>query len=107
MYVIDFLESGLTVNSVGYIVTLKHFRRHVCRVQQSTEHIILSYSTPSILTRFGVLWNHFFPLLKSDIKGVHFTMDNELKDANKQSQIKERPSVFFIDGMNQSIGRKV
>ena len=40
---------------------------------------------------------HFFPHLKRDLKGTHFTSDDEVKQA-VTSWIKQRTE-FFIDGM--------
>jgi transposase len=40
---------------------------------------------------------HFFPHLKRDLKGTHFTSDDELKQA-VMPQIKQRTPEFFIDG---------
>ena len=41
---------------------------------------------------------HFFPLLKRDLKGTHFTSVDEVKQA-VMSWIKQRTPEFFIDGM--------
>ena len=41
---------------------------------------------------------HFFPHLKRDLKGTHFTKDDEVKQA-MTSWIKQRTPEFFIDGM--------
>jgi transposase len=41
---------------------------------------------------------HFFPYLKRDLKGTHFTSDDEVKQA-VTSWIKQRTTEFFIDGM--------
>jgi transposase len=41
---------------------------------------------------------HFFPHLKRDLKGIHFTSDNEVKQA-VASWIKQRTPEFFTDGM--------
>jgi histone-lysine N-methyltransferase SETMAR len=40
---------------------------------------------------------HFFPHLKRDLKGTHFTSDDEVKQA--VTWIKQRTPEFFIDGM--------
>jgi len=45
---------------------------------------------------------HFFPHLKRDLKGTHFTSDDEVKQA-VTSWIKQRTSEFFIDGMPKLI----
>ena len=41
---------------------------------------------------------HFFPHLKRDLKGTHFTSDDEVKQA-VISWIKQRTPEFFIDGL--------
>jgi hypothetical protein len=41
---------------------------------------------------------HFFPHLKRDLKGTHFTSDDEVKQA-VTSWIKQRTPEFFIDSM--------
>jgi transposase len=43
---------------------------------------------------------HFFPHLKRDLKGTHFTSDDEVKQA-VTSWIKQRTPEFFIDGMRK------
>jgi hypothetical protein len=47
---------------------------------------------------------HFFPHPKRDLKGIHFTSDNEVKQA-VTSWIKERTPEFFIDGMHKLVLR--
>jgi len=47
---------------------------------------------------------HFFPHLKSDLKGTHFTSDDEVKQA-VMSWIKQRTPEFFIDGMRKLVLR--
>jgi hypothetical protein len=47
---------------------------------------------------------HFFPDLKRDLKGTHFTSDEEVKEAVK-SWIKERPATYFSDGMKKLVTR--
>jgi len=42
--------------------------------------------------------SHFFPHLKRDLKGTHFTSDDEVKQA-VISWIKQRTPEFFIDGL--------
>jgi len=44
---------------------------------------------------------HFFPHLKRDLKGTHFTSDDEVKQA-VTSWIKQRTE-FFIDGMRKLV----
>jgi hypothetical protein len=41
---------------------------------------------------------HFFPHLKRDLNGTHFTSDDEVKQA-VTSWIKQRTPEFFIYGM--------
>jgi len=41
---------------------------------------------------------HFFPHLKRDLKGTHFTSDDEVKQA-VTSWIKQITPEFFTDGM--------
>jgi len=45
---------------------------------------------------------HFFPRLKRDLKGTHFTSDDEVKQA-VTSWIKQRTPEFFIDGMRKFV----
>jgi len=45
---------------------------------------------------------HFFPHLKRDLKGTHFTSDDEVKQA-VTSCIKQRTPEFFIDGMRKLV----
>jgi len=47
---------------------------------------------------------HSFPHLKRDLKGTHFTSDNEVKQA-VASWIKQRTPEFFIDGMRKLVLR--
>jgi transposase len=47
---------------------------------------------------------HFFPHLKRDLKGTHFTSDDEVKQA-VTSCIKQRTPEFFIDGMRKLVLR--
>jgi transposase len=47
---------------------------------------------------------HFFPQLKRDLKGTHFTSDDEVKQA-VTSWIKQRTPEFFIDGMHKLVLR--
>jgi len=46
----------------------------------------------------------FFPHLKRDLKGTHFTSDDEVKQA-MTSWIKQRTPEFFIDGMRKLVLR--
>jgi len=45
---------------------------------------------------------HFFPHLKRDLNGTHFTSHDEVKQA-VTSWIKQRPPEFFIDGMRKIV----
>jgi len=45
---------------------------------------------------------HFLPHLKRDLKGTHFTSDDEVKQA-VTSWIKQRTPEFFIDGMSKLV----
>ena len=45
---------------------------------------------------------HFFPHIKRDLKGTHFTSDDEVKQA--VTWIKKRTE-FFIDGMRKLVLR--
>jgi len=45
---------------------------------------------------------HFFPHLKRDLKGTHFTSDDEVKQA-VMSCIKQRTPEFFIDSMHKLV----
>jgi len=45
---------------------------------------------------------HFFPHLKRDLKGTHFTSDDEVKQA-VTSWIKQRTPEFLIDSMRKLV----
>ena len=47
---------------------------------------------------------HFFPHLKRDLKGTHFTPDDEVKQA-VTSWIKQRTPEFFIGDMRKLVLR--
>jgi len=47
---------------------------------------------------------HFFPHIKRDLKGTHFTSDDEVKHA-VTSWIKQRTPEFFIDSMRKLVLR--
>ena len=47
---------------------------------------------------------HFLPHLKRDLKGSHFTSDDEVKQA-VTSWVKQRTPEFFIDGMRKLVLR--
>jgi len=103
VYKTTFLEAGNTVNSVRY-VEIKNLRRRVCRVRRSTSPVLLLNKNARPQTaratidaletlKFEVLFHppyspdlapsdfHFFPHLKRDLKGTHFTSDDEVKQA--------------------------
>ena len=122
----EFLEAGNTVNSARYIETIKNLRRRVCRVTWSTSLILLLHdnarphtaraTTDALETKFEVLSHppyspdlvtsdfHFLPHLKRDLKGTHFTSDDEVKQA-VMSWIKQRTPEFFIDGLRKLVLR--
>jgi len=125
VYMTEFLEAGNTANSAQYIETTKNLRRRVCRVRRSTSRILLLHdderphtaptTTEALETlKFEVLSHppyspdlapsdfHFFPHLKRDLKGTHFTSDDEVKQA-VTSWIEQRTPEFFIDGMRKLV----
>jgi len=125
IYMTEFLEAGYTVNSARYIETIKNLRRRVCRVRGSTSRILLLHDTARPYTaratiealetlKFEVLSHppcspdlapsdfHFFPRIKRDLKGTHFTSDDKVKQA-VMSWIKQRTPEFFIDGMHKLV----
>ena len=92
----EFLEAGNTVNSARYIETIKNLWWRMCRVRRSTSLILLLHDDARPHTagttigaletpKFEVLSHppyspdlapcdyHFFPHLKRDLKGTHFT----------------------------------
>jgi len=98
----EFLEAGNTVNSARYIETIKNLQWRVCRVRGSTSQILSLHDNARPHTahttieametlKFEVLSHlpyspdlapsdfHFFPHLMRDLKGTHFTSDNEVK----------------------------
>ena len=122
----EFLEAGKIVNSARYAETLKNLRRRVCQVWGSTSRILLLHDNARLHTarvtvdalemlKFEYLSHlpyspdlapsdfHFFPHLKRDLKGTHFTSDDEVKRA-VTSWIKQRTE-FFIDGMRKLVLR--
>jgi transposase len=48
---------------------------------------------------------HFIPHLKRDLKGTHFTSDDEVKQA-VTSWIKQRTPEFFIDNIHKLVLRR-
>jgi len=121
VYMTEFLEPGKTVNSAWYIETIKNLWWRVCRVRGSTSRVLLLHDNARPHTaratndaletlKFEVLSHlpyspdlapsdfHFFPHLKRDLKGIHFTSDDEVKQA-VTLWIKQRTPEFFIDGM--------
>ena len=90
---------------VGYIIGLlgytKVCSRCWCR-KLTLKFEVLShppYSPDLVPSDF-----HFFPHLKRDLKGTHFTSDDEVKQA-VTSWIKQRIPEFFIDGMRKLVLR--
>jgi len=123
----EFLEAGNTVNSARYIETIRNLRWWVCRIRGSTSRILLLHDNARPHTaramiealetlKFEVLSHllyspdlapsnfHFFPHLKRDLKGTHFTSDDEVKQA-VMLWIKQRTPEFFIDGMRKLVLR--
>jgi transposase len=120
----EFLEAGNTVNSARYIETIKNLQQRVCRVRWSTLSILLLHDNArphtvralidTLETKFEVLshphyspdlapsYFHFFPHLKRDLKGTHFTSDDEVKQA-VTSWIKLRTPEFFVDSMRKLV----
>jgi len=115
------LEAGNTVNSARYIETIKNLRRRVCWVRRSTSPILLLHenarshtaratidaletlksevlSHPPYSSNLAPSDIHFFPHLKRDCMGTHFTSDHEVKQA-VTSWIKQKTPEFFTDGM--------
>jgi len=100
VYLAEFFEAGKTVNSARYIEKIKkNLRRRVCRVRGSTSRILLLHdnarphnaratiealetlkfevlSHPPYSTDLAPSDFHFFPHLKRDLKGTHFTSDD-------------------------------
>jgi len=89
---------------VGYIIGLlgdtKVCSRRVPRMLTPKFEVLshLPYSRDLAPSDF-----HFFPHL-SDLKGTHFTSDDEVKQA-VTSWIKQRTPQFFIDGMRKLVLR--
>jgi len=127
VYMTEFLEAGNTVNSARYIETMKNVWQRVCPVRRSTSWIFLLHDNARSHTaratidaletlKFEFLSHppysrdlvpsdfHFSPHLKRDLKGTHFTSDDEVKQA-VTLWIKQRTPEFFIDGMCKLILR--
>jgi transposase len=127
VYLTEFLEAGNTVNSARYIETIKNLQQRVCRVRQSTSPTLLLHDNARPHTaratldalemlKFEVLSHppyspdlaptdsHFFPHLKRDLKGTHFTSDDEVKQAG-MSWINQRTPEFFINSMRKLVSR--
>ena len=123
----EFLEAGNTVSSARYIETIKNLRRRVCQVTRSASLILLLHdnarphtaratidaqetlksevlSHPPYSPDLAPSDFHFFPHLKRDFKGTHFTSDDEVKQT-VTSWIKQRTPEFFIDGMRKLVLR--
>ena len=122
----EFLEAGNTIISARYIETIKNLGRRVCQVRQSTSPILLLHDSARVHTahttidalemlKFEVLSHlpyssdlapsdfHFFPHLKRDLKGTHFTSDEQKQAVT--SWITQRTPEFFIDGMHKLVLR--
>ena len=88
----------------------------MCRVRGSTSRILLLHDNARPHTARATIDAletpyspdlessdfHFFPHLKRDLKGTHFTSDDEVKQA-VTSCIKHRTPEFFIDGMRKLV----
>jgi len=121
----ELLEAGNTVNSAQYTETIKNLWWRMCRVRLSTSPILLLHDNarPYIARamidaletlKFEVLSHppyrpdlapsdfHFFPHVKRNLKGTHFTSDDEVKQA-VTSWIKQRTPEFFIDGRHKLV----
>ena len=121
----NFFKLGILSIQLGTLKQQKNLRRRVCRVRGSTSRILLLHDNASPHTaratiealeklKFEVLSHppyspdlapkdfHFFPPLKRDLKGTHFTSDDEVKQA-LTSWIKQRTPEFFIDGMRKLV----
>jgi len=108
----EFLEAGNTVNSARYTETIKYLWRRVCRVRPSKSRILLPHDNARPQTnratidaletpKSEVLSHppyspdlapsdfHFFPHLKRDFKGIHFTSDDEVNLL--------APELFFLN----------
>jgi hypothetical protein len=59
-------------------------------------------SHPPYSTYFAPSDFHFFPDLKRDLKGTHFTSDDEVKQAGTPC-IKQRTPEFCNDGMRKLV----
>jgi len=121
----EVLEAGNTVNSARYIEIINSLRRMVCRVMRSTSRILLLHENArphtapatigSLETLKSQVLSHppyspdlapsdffFFPHLKRDLKGTHFTSDDEVKQT-VSSWIKQRTPEFFVAGMRKLV----
>ena len=123
----EFLEVGNTVNSARYIETIKNLRQKMCRVRWSISRILLLHenarphtaratidaletlkfevlSLPPYRPHLAPSGFHFFPHFNRNLKGTHFTSDDEVKQA-VTSWIKQRTPEFFIEGMRKLVLR--
>ena len=123
----SFWKLGRLSIQLGTLKQKKNLQRRVCRVRGSTSRILLLHDNARPYTaratidaletlKFEVLSHmpyspdlapsdfHFFPHLKRDLKGTHFTSDDELKQA-VTSWIKRRTPEFFIDSMRKLVLR--
>lgn len=118
----DMHSSPTTVNSLWYTETLLKLRIRVCNISRSTKTILLQHDNarPHTLQatcsdalkqfKFEIIQHpqyssdlapcdfHFFWDLKRDLKGIHFTLDEEVEKAVK-SWINDRPATNFSNGM--------
>ena len=100
----NFWKLGILSIQLGTLKQLKNLRRRVCRVGRSTSPILLLHDNARLHTaratidvletvKSEVLSHppyspdlapsdfHFFPHLKRDLKGTHFTSDDVVKQA--------------------------
>jgi hypothetical protein len=80
-----------------------HARPHTARAtNDALETKFEVLSQPSYSPDFAPSDFHFFPRLKRDLKGTHFTLDDEVKQA--VTWIKQR-TPEFIDGIHKLVLR--
>ena len=94
---------------VGYIIGLLGYTKSVLDGCHATIDALetLKFEVPSHPPYSSDLAPsdfHFFPHLKRDLKGTHFTSDDEVKQT-VTSWIKQRTLEFFIDSMRKLVLR--
>ena len=98
---------GMSKERVGYIIGLLAYTK-VCSqwvprndyALETLKFEVLSH--PPYSPDLGPSDFHFFPHLKRDLKGTHFTSDDEVKQA-VTSWIKQRTPEFLTDGMRKLV----